>query len=100
MPPSKPPFKHWLSLILAILAVVAFIACSPQRGGIICEMMGGGGYGNSRGAVPGMAPTVMEDYAVSGQAAPTRDMSGPSSMPDYYPYPYPSGDATAKDMRE
>ena len=101
MPPSKPLFKHWLSLTLAILAVVAFIACSPQRGGVIYEMMGGGGgYGNSTDAVPGVAPTIMEDYAVSGQAVPTRDMSAPSSMPDYYPYPYPSGDATAKDTRE
>src|SRR3989344_7430215 len=100
MPPQKTPFKHWLSLILAILAVIAFIACSPQQGGIIYEMMGGGGYstGNSTGAIPPTTP-MMEDYALSGQAPPTRYMSAPSSMP-YYPYPYPGGGATAKDTRE
>ena|SRR3989344_4144280 len=101
MPPSKPPFKHWLSLCLAILAVIAFIAYSPQQGGIIYEMMGGSGYGVgiSSNVAPPSVPTMMEDYAGSGQAAPTRDMSTLSSMPDYYPYPYP-GDATAKDTRE
>jgi len=97
MPPAKPPFKHWLSLSLAILAVIAFIACSPQQGGIVYEMMGGSGYGIGQ-ATPPMSPTMGRANVQSNDMV--GGLSAPSSMPDYYPYPYPGGNATAEDTRE
>lgn len=82
MPRERTP---WITIILAILTFIAFVACTPDGGGVypMPAMRFGGTTGVAES--PGM-PSVM-DQGMSGVVAP-----------DYYPYP--DDDVPATDTRE
>ena len=84
--PSPRERTPWLTIILAALTFIAFVACSSDQRGIYypAVRMGGGTVGIS--SSPG-APPVMYEGTDSAAIAP-----------DYYPYP--DGDIPATDTRE
>ncbi|MDO8492078.1 MAG: DUF4349 domain-containing protein [bacterium] len=96
-PKSFLPWRlSWLTIVLALLAIGAFIAISgSNRGyirGYISTVGFGGGYSDGKGVPPAssdQASTMMETAASNGVA---RDMM--------YPYPYPSPDVPVTDTRE
>ena len=92
------PRIPYLAITFAILAIITFIACSPQQQVIVpaIERMTGGGYGVSTGSsVPSPSIAQLDTSAPTGataQSAPTQ------SMP-YYPYPS-GGEVPSTDTRE
>ena len=92
MPPQEPrrPKHHfpWIAVILAVVALIAFVASAPEQRGFV-NMMTGGSYGvENSSPVP---PPNIEMMQTDGSAASR-------IAPDYYPYPSPN--VPASDTRE
>src|SRR3989344_5004033 len=95
----RPRRISWLTIVLALLAVVSFVAIS--RPNVRYDV------------IPMGTPGMMENYDSSGALPPTQTGApmmdnGVSSAPSqgkggsdmYYPYPYPSPDVPVTDTRE
>jgi len=85
-----PGYISWLTIVLALLAILTFFALSNPSVQYATRMGFGGGvaeYSDSK-AVP---PTA---GGVAGAPA------GGMMSPDYYPYPYPNPDVSITDTRE
>ena len=88
----RPRHVSWLTIVLAILAIITFIAISrpnPQYGWGVMESS------RTSGVVPPTPSGVpMEDI---GNSNPSKGMMD-SDL--YYPYPYPNPDVPVTDTRE
>ncbi len=79
----------WLAIVLAVLAIISFIACLPRQGGYV-EIMSGGSYeGTTRTLVPPPSAGVPQADNTAAQS--------PASMPAPY---YGGGDVPVTDTRE
>ena len=94
----------WLTIVLALLAVVTFFAVSDSRGRYITPMMeSGGGVAYTTGTMT--APPIATDMMaregnVSGAPSPAMMDSQAAYYPDRYPYPYYKQDVPITDTRE
>ena len=89
---SQPPARRfpWLTVILAILAIITLIAGSEKGGGVVPMMMlEGFGIGGGSSEQTGGSPAI-GDMAVQGTVSS-------ASRPDYY---YGNGDVPITDTRE
>ena len=92
-----PGYVSWLTIALALLAVVTFFAVSNPVTRYATPMGIGGGVMENTGTVavpPTPAGAPMTGNGASGSSA------GAMVSPDYYPYPYPSQDVPVTDTRE
>jgi len=86
-----PGYVSWLTIALALLAIVTFFAISDTSVQYVTRMGFGGGVGYSEGTKA--VPPMMDSSVTS---APSAGMM----RPDYYPYPYPNPDVPVTDTRE
>src|SRR3989344_568047 len=86
-----PGYVSWLTIALALLAIVTFFAISDTSVQYVTRMGFGGGVGYSEGTKA--VPPMMDGSVTS---APSTGMMSP----DYYPYPYPNPDVPVTDTRE
>lgn len=91
----KPRHISWLTIVLAILAIITFFAVSGTDARYYLPIGMGGG----------VSPTSVSPSAPEGRVYDANTSSG--SMPaqgknigGYYPYPYPNPDVPATDTRE
>ena len=91
-----PGYISWLTIVLALLAIVTFFAISNPTVRYATMMGFGGGVNYSEGTVtvpPSAGGVTAQDGSVS---YPAKGMMSP----DYYPYPYPNPDVPVTDTRE
>ena len=100
-PPHNSPLRHisWLTIGLALLAVISFFAVSSP-GIRYYGSYGMGGVSYSTESASPVMPTrgvVMDAGSISSAPSQARDMMGTGA---YYPYPYPAPNVPATDTRE
>src|SRR3989344_4018058 len=83
-----PAYVSWLTIVLALLAIVTFFAISDTSVQYVTRMGFGGGV------------VYSEDKAVPMDSGVTSAPSAGMMRPDYYPYPYPNPDVPVTDTRE
>ncbi|MCR4333712.1 MAG: DUF4349 domain-containing protein [Patescibacteria group bacterium] len=92
-----PGYVSWITIVLALLAVITFFAVSNPSAQYATRMGFGGGmmeYSDTKAVPPNSGGGVpMMDGSVTSSA-------GAMMRPDYYPYPYPSPDVPVSDTRE
>src|SRR3989344_8948463 len=87
-----PGYVSWLTIVLALRAIVTFFAISDTSVQYVTRMGFGGGIGYSEGKA---VPPMMDSGVTS---APSAGMMRPDYYP--YPYPYPNPDVPITDTRE
>ncbi|OGG61942.1 hypothetical protein A3I46_01880 [Candidatus Kaiserbacteria bacterium RIFCSPLOWO2_02_FULL_54_13] len=82
-----PPYVSWLTIALALLAIITFFAVSPSGVRYVTQMGTGGG---------------MPEYAVDIKSVPPSPVGVPmmDASNRYYPYPYPNPEVPITDTRE
>lgn len=94
---SLPWNLSWLTVILALLALVTFFAVSNPGVQYATRMgFGGGVTGNSGTNI--VPPTAVEAPMMDGSV--TSGSAGSVKSPDYYPYPYQNPEVPVTDTRE
>lgn len=90
-----PGYISWLTIALALIAIIMFFVISSPRSQYYVAQMGFGGGVMESSDIKSSPPN-------SGGGAPMMDGSVTSGMmrPDYYPYPYPNPDVPITDTRE